>query len=91
MADLLVRPHAPDAAGRILSITPENAGWRYVGFDVYRLAPGGTITGGDGNRECCLVIVSGSADARGQGGPVDRAFRRRRLGARDGNQPAAYP
>jgi 5-deoxy-glucuronate isomerase len=61
MADLLVRPHAPDAAGRILSITPENAGWRYVGFDVYRLAPGQKITGGDPAREFCLVIVSGHA------------------------------
>jgi 5-deoxy-glucuronate isomerase len=61
MADLLVRPHAPDAAGRVLSITPENAGWFYVGFDVYRLASGKKITGGDPVREVCLVIVSGSA------------------------------
>jgi 5-deoxy-glucuronate isomerase len=60
MADLLVRPHAPDAAGRILSITPENAGWLYVGFDVYRLTSGKKITGGDPAREVCLVIVSGS-------------------------------
>lgn len=61
MTGLLVRPHAPDADGRVLSITPENAGWRHVGFDVHRLAPGQKITGGTATRECCLVVVSGTA------------------------------
>ena len=37
---LRVRPTVPDAEGRILAITPESAGWKYVGFEVRRLAAG---------------------------------------------------
>ena len=38
MPNLLVKPHLPDAEGCVLSLTPERAGWRYVGFEVFRLA-----------------------------------------------------
>lgn len=61
MPDLLVRPHAPDADGCVLSITPASAGWSHVGFAVHRLAPGATLAGGEADREVCLVMVSGSA------------------------------
>jgi 5-deoxy-glucuronate isomerase len=61
MPTLLVRPSHPDADGRILSITPENAGWRHVGFAVHRLASGQTIAGSTADRETCLVLLSGKA------------------------------
>lgn len=61
MSSLLVRPHAPDADGCVLSITPENAGWSHVGFAVHHLASGASIAGGEGDREVCLVMVSGTA------------------------------
>ena len=38
MSNLLVHPTKPDAQGRVQSITPQSAGWTYVGFEVYRLA-----------------------------------------------------
>ncbi len=62
MSRLRVRPHAPDDTGRVLTVTPQSAGWGHVGFSVVRLSPGQTFTGGDAARETCLVLVAGTAD-----------------------------
>ena len=62
MSDLLVRPTDPDADGRVIHITPKSAGWRYVGFDLHRLAAGQTLSRRTGPREVCLVLVAGAAD-----------------------------
>lgn len=62
MADLLVRPGAPDADGNVIHISPETAGWKYVGFDLFRLQPGETLSRETGEREVCLVLVTGRAD-----------------------------
>lgn len=59
MANLKARPLAQ--TGRVHHVTPENAGWTYVGFDLHKLAPGGKAEGGLPDREVCLVIVSGKA------------------------------
>ena len=40
MADLLLKNHAPDGSGLVHRVTPASAGWDYVGFELYRLAPG---------------------------------------------------
>jgi 5-deoxy-glucuronate isomerase len=40
---LLVHSSPPGPDGLIVSVTPESAGWSYVGFDVYRLARGSSI------------------------------------------------
>ena len=57
MPNLLVKPAAE--RGRIHRITPESAGWTYVGFEVHRLAPGEFVASGTGEREVCLVLISG--------------------------------
>jgi 5-deoxy-glucuronate isomerase len=62
MTDLLVRKHEPDAAGVVLEVTPQSAGWDHVGFKVVELAAGQTATGGEPGREACLVLLSGMAD-----------------------------
>ena len=62
MTDLLVRKHAPDAAGVVLDVTPKSAGWDYVGFKVHHLAAGQSAIGGEAGREACLVVLSGTAD-----------------------------
>jgi 5-deoxy-glucuronate isomerase len=59
MSKLLVRPAG--RTGRIHHVTPENASWTYVGFDVHVLGPGETIAGETGTRETCLVLVAGRA------------------------------
>jgi 5-deoxy-glucuronate isomerase len=62
MSRLRVRSHAPDDTGRVLTVTPQSAGWSHVGFSVVRLTPGQTFPGGDSTRETCLVLVAGTAD-----------------------------
>ena len=39
MPNLRVRPHAPDAAGQVLEVSPKSAGWDHVGFAVHKLGP----------------------------------------------------
>jgi 5-deoxy-glucuronate isomerase len=53
----------------IASVTPESAGWGYVGFAAYRLQPGESVFFEDPAREACLVIISGRA--RVQAGDID--------------------
>lgn len=65
--ELIVRPGEPDADGVMLRITPESAGWRYVGFEVIRLLPGQTWQSETGDREVCVVLLSGIADAEAGG------------------------
>jgi len=57
---LLVRPHVSDARGVVLDVTPESAGWDYVGFRVVKLQAGQSHDGLDAGRETCLVILSGT-------------------------------
>ncbi|MEQ9941636.1 5-deoxy-glucuronate isomerase [Pectobacterium aroidearum] len=61
MSRLLSRHRAPDEHGRTQHITPETAGWRYVGFDVYQLVPEQVLSLPASDNERCLVLVSGKA------------------------------
>jgi 5-deoxy-glucuronate isomerase len=65
---LLVRSHAPDADGTVLEVTPESAGWTYVGFRVLNLAAGESYAGLEVGREACLVVLTGriAVDAAGE-------------------------
>jgi 5-deoxy-glucuronate isomerase len=49
------------ATGRVQHVTPANAGWTYVGFDLHRLRPGERAEGGEAGREACLVLIGGRA------------------------------
>ncbi len=50
--------------GQIQHITPQSAGWRYIGFDVRMLKKGQSITLESGERELCLVLVAGRASVK---------------------------
>ncbi|HSI58765.1 MAG TPA: 5-deoxy-glucuronate isomerase [Ideonella sp.] len=51
------------ATGReIVNVTPERAGWRFVGFRALRLAEGEAETLQTGERELCLVVLTGTVD-----------------------------
>ncbi|HBT4924957.1 5-deoxy-glucuronate isomerase [Klebsiella pneumoniae] len=63
---VLSRNQQPDAQGRIQHVTPESAGWRYVGFDVYMLKKGQTLQLTSGDNELCLVLVAGLASIKTQ-------------------------
>jgi 5-deoxy-D-glucuronate isomerase len=61
MSNLLVKPSKPDSGGRIHAITPASAGWTYVGFEVYQLKAGQSLERATGDREACIVMLSGKA------------------------------
>ena len=65
MSHLKVRPAG--AHGRVTHVTPESAGWTYVGFDLHRLKPGETVSARTGDRETCLVFVTGKGEATAGG------------------------
>src|SRR4029077_11921698 len=56
-ANLLVK--AARTGRTIARVTPESAGWRYVGFEALWLAPGESWSGNTGGRELCIVVVAG--------------------------------
>ncbi|GAA3413000.1 5-deoxy-glucuronate isomerase [Paenibacillus hodogayensis] len=61
MSNLIVKPTAsPD--GTVLTITPQSAGWSYVGFQVIRLSEGDVFRQATETNEVCLVLLSGVAD-----------------------------
>lgn len=62
MSDLHVRPKPNADGGAVIDITPESAGWTYVGFRVLKLAAGETASGGEAGREACLVVLTGRCD-----------------------------
>lgn len=60
MPNLRIRPAAP--SGHVHHITPENAGWTYVGFDLHQLPNIGDVAhGGLHDREACIVLIAGRA------------------------------
>ncbi|MCM5705222.1 5-deoxy-glucuronate isomerase [Larsenimonas salina] len=61
MSSLLVRPHSPDAEGKVLEVTPESAGWGHVGFCVHKLTQGDKVSFETGDREACVVLLTGRA------------------------------
>ena len=60
MTDLLVRPSA--STGKVHDITPQTAGWGYVGFGLYRLRAGDKVAEPTDAREVILVLVEGKAE-----------------------------
>ena len=65
MPNLLVKPEG--AHGRVSHVTPESAGWTYVGFDMHRMKPGEILAAETGSREVCLVWISGKGKATASG------------------------
>lgn len=61
MSKLVVKSNTPDHEGNVLRITPESAGWTYVGFEVYTLQAGQRLHRQTGEQEACVVLLSGKA------------------------------
>ncbi|WP_313351094.1 5-deoxy-glucuronate isomerase [Paracoccus sp. (in: a-proteobacteria)] len=59
MSHLLLKPFG--TTGKVHQVTPASAGWRYVGFSLYRLRPGETAAEATGDNEVILVMVEGKA------------------------------
>lgn len=65
MPKLLVKPKKGE--GHVIHVTPENAGWTYVGFDVWKLAPGTSAKGKLKDNETCLVFITGKGKVKAGG------------------------
>jgi 5-deoxy-glucuronate isomerase len=48
--------------GKVHDISPQDAGWDYVGFGLYHLSAGDTVAEATGNTEVILVLVEGKAE-----------------------------
>ena len=65
MRPLLRKPFG--SHGKVHEITARSAGWRYVGFSLYRLRAGETVAEATGADEAILVMVEGKAAFRAAG------------------------
>jgi 5-deoxy-glucuronate isomerase len=65
MPDLLRKPTG--STGKVHDIPPKEAGWGYVGFELYRLSPGDRVSENTADREVILVLVEGRAAITGRG------------------------
>jgi 5-deoxy-glucuronate isomerase len=65
MADLLRKPLGKN--GKVHDLTPADAGWSYVGFELHRLEPGQVAQGDTADREAILVLVEGRATVHAAG------------------------
>ncbi len=61
MSKLVVPTGECKEDGQVLCVTPESAGWEYVGFAVHRLRPGQRLDIAASDRETCIVLLSGQA------------------------------
>jgi 5-deoxy-glucuronate isomerase len=52
----------PDRDGTLIRVTPESAGWEYVGFEVLRLEARRSVSRHTGGNEVCLVPLSGTCN-----------------------------
>jgi len=59
---VLRRAKKPLGDGPVSIVTPESAGWSYVGFEVYELRQGDRIRESTGAREVCIVMLGGQGD-----------------------------
>ena len=71
MVDLLIRGGEPSRDGTLISVTPQRANWRYVGFEAVRLAPGASRTWTLADRESCVVLLGGACELRAGGQTLD--------------------
>jgi 5-deoxy-glucuronate isomerase len=56
---ILTSNDEPDRDGLLVGVTPDSAGWEYIGFQVLRLAKGRTVERRTEDTEVCLVVLSG--------------------------------
>lgn len=65
MSRLLIKPEG--RSGLVSRVTPESAGWAYVGFELHRLKPDDSVEAGTGSNEVCLVLISGKGNVAAGG------------------------
>ncbi|RAS86362.1 5-deoxy-glucuronate isomerase [Priestia endophytica] len=63
MSNYIVSPDKQsNEQGSVLKLTPESAGWEYIGFEVLKLTPGQKVRQETEDQEVVVVLVSGKAN-----------------------------
>jgi 5-deoxy-glucuronate isomerase len=65
--DVVVRGRSPGDDGQTVGVTPAEAGWNYVHFASYELAPGAHHRGETGGRETALIVLGGRCRVQAAG------------------------
>ncbi len=81
MSNLIVKSkREPDSNASVVKVTPQSAGWEYVGFEVVKLDAGGVAERRADGVEVCLVPIRGACsvssgsegwEVGGRGSPFD--------------------
>ena len=77
-----------DQERRVLSVSADRAGWKYVGFEVVRLRTGEPLARDTGQREACFVWLQGTGSALVGAKRFDKVGKRRSVF--DGRPAALY-
>ena len=64
MSELLLHASRAPGDGSVTLVTPESAGWRYVGFEVIELGAQPPLSRNTGDTEVCVVVVQGTCTVR---------------------------
>jgi len=72
VSPLLVPARSHDGDGCLARVSPESAGWQYVGFEVQALRAGAVLHRSLESVELCLVVLSGSGDVVATGAGWER-------------------
>lgn len=60
MSELVIKSQDAPAGEPVVAVSPESAGWEYVGFEVRKLSAGQAISIESVGREQCIVVLGGS-------------------------------
>lgn len=66
--NLVIHPGAASEPGVIVEVTPEKAGWRYISFQLRRLAAGSSWSFDTGEHELAIVPLSGRVSIKSSRG-----------------------
>ena len=75
-ANLIVHPRQFPEPGLVTRVTPEQAGWKFINFEVRCLAAGQSHTTDSGNCELALVMLSGAVSVTSNVGEWHHVGRR---------------
>jgi 5-deoxy-glucuronate isomerase len=78
-SSLVLPSHEPDADGTLVSVTPEQAGWRDLSFAARRLQAGQRFAAATGDCELGLVLLGGRATIESSAGRWESIGRRRNV------------
>ena len=69
MSGLLAKSakHMPAANGQVQCVTPQSAGWEYVGFEMYHLQDQQKFHFNTEDTEVCIVLVADKASIQAGG------------------------